>query len=219
LWHGIWSSGEGDTLNPADIAACTVLKGPQRPRKDRFYVAALDLGLKHDHSALAITAVDPVAGMVELANVVSWRPEDFEGTVDLEVVKYQVGMAHRMYGFHCCGFDPWQAHLMAQELSREGVPMREWPFVPKNKDLMARALMSGFADRKFAIYKDEQFERDLLRLKIKEGPVGYRLDAVRDDSGHADRAIAFAICAPAALYLACEWQPIVETRDEVMVLA
>jgi hypothetical protein len=167
----------------------------------------LDLGVKNDRSAICILAVDFQERMVELANCVSWSPEDHGGQVDLDIVRHTVATAHRVYDFRCVGYDPWQGYLMAQQLLADDVPMREWPFVPKNKDLMARALLTAFADRRVALYRDAELERDLLRLRIKEGPVGFRLDAVRDDSGHADRAIAFSIVLPAALYLACEWQP------------
>lgn len=206
LWQGVWSSGEGDALNPADIAACTTLVGPSSPRQDRIYLAGLDLGVKRDHSALCIVSADQQTGRVELVNCVSWRPQDFaDGVVDLEVVRETVEHANRLYNFRCVGYDPWQAHLLAQELVRAGVPMREWVFNSGNKDFMARSLLEAFANRTIALYREPQLERDLMRLRIKEGPLGFRLDAVKDADGHADRAIALAIVLPAALYLAREF--------------
>jgi phage terminase large subunit-like protein len=211
----VWSTGEGDGLDPAAIAACETLKGPQGARGDRIYFAGLDLGLKHDHSALVVLAADPRERKVELELVVSWRPEDYGGTVNLEIVKLAVLNVHRRYGLTGCGYDPWQCQMMAQGLLAEGVPMCEWPFNPARKDVMARALLSAFTERKVALYHDPILARDLLRLRIKEGPLGFRLDAIRDANGHADTAIAFAIALPTALYYVREGRSR-EPQDEVL---
>jgi hypothetical protein len=217
LWKGVWSSGEGDGLNPDDIAACTTLAG-RPPRNYKWtYCAALDLGVKNDHSALCILGVDAERGQVVLANVVSWRPEDYGGTVDLMEVEHCVLTAHKLYGFRCVGYDPWQCNLMAQRLASQGVPMREVPFTAGNKDEMARALLNAFTNRLIALYPDKDLERDLLRLRIKEGPLGYRLDAVKDADGHADRAIALSIILPGALFAATGAE-VSEHVEEVLVL-
>ncbi len=223
LWQGVWSSGEGDGLNPDDIAACTTLDGPQQPKPDRIYIGGLDLGVKHDHSALAVLAANYQSRTVELAFVESWRPEDFGGAVDLQVVREAVLRAERTYGLLGCGYDPWQAQLMAQELTDQGVNMHECPFTPNNKNIIAHSLLEAFADpgigrpRLIALYHDEKLSRDLLRLRIKEGPLGFKLDAVKDSDGHADTAIALSIALPAALNYARNYTPHVEYHDEVLV--
>lgn len=198
LWGGVWAKGTGDALDEADIEACIVLDGPSEPEPGMWYLAALDLGIKHDHAALAILGVKPGAGRIKLALVQSWAPAA-GGKVDLIEVEREVLAAHERYGLAWCGYDPFQAELMAQRLGKAGVPMVEVPFVGKTLDLMARELMQAFRNRRIAMYPDQQFVADLFRLRITEKSYGYKLDSASDETGHADRAIAFAIVLPVAL--------------------
>jgi hypothetical protein len=215
LFHGVWSSGEGDGLNPADIAACTTLTGPQAPRGDRVYVAGLDLGINRDHSAFAILAADPRRGMVELAALRSWNPADYGGRVDLVEICYAVKSAHQLYRFIGCKYDFWQAELMAQELIADGVPMSETKLNAEDLNLITRSLLDAFSNRRIALYPHADLTRDLLRLRVKETLQGYKLTAIRDDSGHADRAMAMALALPAGLYEANQYQP-QRSADEVL---
>ncbi len=186
--------------------------------RNRLYFAALDLGVRNDHSALVILAINPVRRIIELANCISWRPDDYGGTVDLQEVESTVLAAHQLYGLACLAFDPWQAHLMAQRLASQGVPVRECPFTPENRNHMARAMLKVFVDRRIALYHDPDLARDLLRIRIKETAIGFKLDAVRDADGHADRAIALAMILPSALYEVDNYRPDeCEPCDEVLV--
>jgi hypothetical protein len=208
LWRGVWSSGEGDGLNPADIAACTTLQGPQHWRSDRIYLAGLDLGINRDHSALCILAADPRRGMVELAALWSWNPADYpDHKVDLIEIRHVVSRAHDMYQFVGCKYDFWQAEYMAQELRADGVPMSETKMPAEDLNLIVRSLLDAFSSRRIALYPHEDLQRDLLRIRIKETLRGFKLDAVRDDAGHADRAMALAFCLPAAMAYATRYQP------------
>ena len=206
LWRGIWSSGGGDGISPADIAACTTLVGPQVPRMDRTYIGGLDLGVRRDHSALAILAIDEHRQLVELASIQSWRPADFaSGEVDLTVVQQAVVDAQRRYGLSAVAFDPWQCLLMGQQLRDVGVNMIEWPFTSSNKNFMALALTEAFRNQLLRLFPEPALQRDFLRLRIKENPLGgLKLDSVRDADGHADRATAVAIALPLALQAARE---------------
>ena len=94
LWRGIWSSGEGDGLNPADIAACTTLKGPQRPRDDRIYLAGLDLGINRDHSRVLHSGSRSSHRHGRAGERCwSWNPADYGGKVDLIEIRYAVEIA------------------------------------------------------------------------------------------------------------------------------
>jgi hypothetical protein len=84
-------------------------------------------------------------------------------------------------------------------------------------NLITRDLLDAFANRRIALYPHADLTRDLLRLRVQETLRGYKLTAVRDDSGHADRAMALAFALPAALYEACRYQPEHESRDEILV--
>ncbi len=199
LWKGIWGSGEGDALDATDITACVVRKGPILvPGHGWVFVSGLDLGVKNDHSALVVLGVQLGSGKVTLAHCERWAP-GADGQVDLGAVRQAHRDAWHRYEMVWCGFDPSQAHLMAQDLSRMGVPMAEWPFVGQRLDKMARDLMTTFRNRKIELYPDDGLLDDLYRLNIVERRYGYKLEAVSDERGHADTATALAIALPLAL--------------------
>ena len=100
-------------------------------------------------------------------------------------------------------YDPTQAALMAQRLSRMGVPTHEVPFVGKNLNEMAWTILQLFASCEIELYRSHfdsssDLVRDLGRLTIVERTFGYKLESARDETGHADLAIALAIALPRA---------------------
>ena len=113
LWRGIWSTGGGDALDPADIAACVTLDGPMSGYQPGYlFAAALDLGIKHDHSALVVVGLRPGDRRCKLASCQSWRPGT-DGRIDLTVVEKAVLDVHQRFRPIEVRFDPWQAMLMA----------------------------------------------------------------------------------------------------------
>jgi hypothetical protein len=126
LWYGQWSSGEGDALDASDVSSCITLAGPMKqPRAGWVFVSGLDLGVKNDHSALVILGVELGSGKVSLADCQSWKPGR-SGQVDLTRVREAHLEAWETYNLIWAGYDPSQAHLMAQDLANHGVPMEEW---------------------------------------------------------------------------------------------
>jgi hypothetical protein len=241
LWFGVWSSGSGDALDPADIDAAinpdlAPLEGhanviakarrsgggprlqlehdtpvpitPKVKRPSLSFVAGLDLGIKHDHSALVVLGADHGTQRIRLAHCVSWAPDPNTGKVDLEAVEAAVAAAHRRFHLASTGYDPFQAELMAQRLTRRGVPMREVTFTGANLNTMASVLLEVFRSRRIDLFPHDRLVADLRRLSIVEKSYGHRLEATRDVDGHADTATAFAIALPAAADLAAQqWGP------------
>ena len=197
LWEGVWVKGSGDALDPDDVEACVTLKAGVEPDGKMLFIGGLDLGVRHDHSALVIVGVEPL-GKIKLAVCDSWAPGP-DGKVDLMAVRRSVLTAHRKYDLRWLGYDVSQAELMAQELEREGVPVVPVQFRGKMLDLMAREILQTFRNRRIELYRDQRLIDDLYRLAIVERSYGYKLEAVSDDMGHADRAIALAIPLPLAL--------------------
>lgn len=201
LWKGVWPSVAGDALDPEDVAACVTMAGPMAgfgADSDWGFVAGLDLGVKNDHSALVVLGANGQTQRLRLADCQSWSP-GLAGQVNLMDVETAVRAAHRRFGFGGCWYDPSQALLMAQRLSKAGVPMREMPFVGHRLNEMASAVLTTFRSRTIDLYDDKQLIADLSRLTIVEKAYGHKLEAVRDEAGHADRAIALAIALPAAI--------------------
>lgn len=196
-----WVSDSGDALEAADIEAAAVLQGPAAsPDPDSLYVAGLDLGVKHDRSAFVVLGTRPGSGTVQLARCESWAPKP-GGEVDLSVVERAVLQAVNDFGILVVCFDPHQAVHMAQRLRLDGVSMTEVPFVGRNLDAMARDLLTAFRGRRIQLYGDRELLDDLRRLQVVPRRFGFKLEAVADETGHADRAIALAIALPEALSL------------------
>lgn len=198
LWGGVWSSGSGDFLDPCDVAACVTMHGPLLKALPEFvFVGGLDLGIKHDHSALVMLGVHRQNRRRRLAMVKRWAPGS-AGKVDLTEVQAGVKAACDLFQPRALNYDPYQAELMAVQLRRQGCRMVEVPFIGANLNEMASEILETFTSRNIDLYNDAGLIRDLGRLTIVEKSYGYKLESVRDSDGHADSAIATALALLAA---------------------
>ncbi len=201
LWYGVWSSGAGDALDQDDITAAVDRSLTPMFAAERGYgfVAGLDLGIKHDHSALVVIAHHVASQRLRIAFAQSWAPDPSSGKVDLEAVEAAVLDAHRSFRLSKVCYDPYQAALMAQRLEKRSLKMTEVAFTGKTLTTMASTLLDVFRSRRIDLYDHPRLITDLSRLLIVEKSYGYRLDATRDADGHADLATALAIALPHAL--------------------
>ena len=201
LWLNLWVRG-GDALEGRDIDAAVTMLNPLLGRERGIsFVAGLDIGVKNDRSALVGLGANHTAQRVQLAVSKTWSP-GATGEVDLPEVEEQVYKANKQYRFKGVYYDPSQAQLMAQRLRKRGVKMIEVPFVGQNLNLMASTVMTVFKQKRIDIYNDPQLIKDLGRLNIATKSFGFKLEAARNSSGHADTAIAFTIALPYASELA-----------------
>lgn len=201
LWLNQWTSGEGDALDEADLRRCVTQPGPlsaedYHKMSHGGMVAGLDLGATRDHASFLGVAVDYATHHLRLAFVHNWRPNP---TIDLEEIYHTIVHARKEYNLRFVAFDPWQALSMAQRLEGEGVHMEQMPSVGQNLNRMACSLLECFRDHRIDLYDDDLLIADLLRLTIVEKPYGFKLEATRDEDGHADRATALALCLPWAM--------------------
>jgi len=201
LWGNLWQTGDGDALDPADIEACCKLAGPVRFRAPGLeYVAGLDLGIKHDHAGFVVLSIDWQERKLRLVLCESWKPSGPRGEVDLAAVENAIRRAHDTYNLAGMIYDKHEAVYMVQRLREVGFPLLSFEFSsPKNRDEMARTLMSCTRNQTLELYREPLLLADLAKLSIVEKPYGLKLTAVRDEAGHADRATALAICLPSAM--------------------
>lgn len=202
LWLGQWVSGKGDALNEDDIARCFTLKGPTKPDSKLQYVAGLDLGVSHDHSAYVILGIDEYKRQIHTAYWKSWAPLTKTGEVDLADVQHTIETMTREYRVRVNLYDPTEAKLMAQQLLQKGIPMLEWSFSKtSNLDKMASSLIQAAESSVLKCYDDPEgtLRRDFGKFTIEEKSYGYRLTAVRDEYGHADVGTALVIALPTAI--------------------
>ena len=206
LWKGQWTSGKGDALTADIVEACIhpAAKPASKPRKGWQFVGGLDLGINNDHAGIVVVGVSTRQRRIKLAYCRDFAPnkkrKNGKVEVDLILVRDTVKGISKKLDIDWFGYDPHQAVLMAQELEEEDVPMEEMTFVGKNLTAMALALVTCFTDGIIELYPDDHLLSDLGKLSIIEKPpAGFKLEATRDATGHADVATALAICLPEAM--------------------
>jgi hypothetical protein len=206
LWNNKWMPGAGGAISGDDLAAAITQSGPMRGDEPGcLFAGAVDLGVSHDHSAVAIVGVKEGGGRVRLAWSESWAPNG--GKVDLRLVRRRVAELHRQ--FHCVFMvDPSQAELMMQDLAMVNVPTFTKKLTTPAQAEMAQAVVAAFKQRCIDLYRDEMLLSDLAKLNIQERGFGLKLTAPSDkETGHADRAIALAMLMPGALAIAMDDTP------------
>src|SRR5690606_29810694 len=86
---------------------------------------------------------------------------------------------------------------MIQEFARQGIYCHRIALEsPKVQTDIAVSLLGVFRQRAIELYHDADLLRDLSKLSITERPFGFKLEAIRDEEGHADRGIALAMALP-----------------------
>lgn len=200
LWKNEWSSGDAEpALAPADIAAafrtpCELEMFGSEPSYN--FVAGLDLGISRDHVGLVVLAVRKNedrddTSQLRLAHVRRWAPPKGH-KIDLMAVEDEIRRVAQQFD-SVFGIDPWQAELLAQRLSFDGIEVRH--VTPTSKTLRDQAtkLREVFMDRRIQLYDREGLREDIERLQIAETSYGFRLLSPRDRKrGHGD--VASALC-------------------------
>ncbi len=202
LWLNQWTTGAGDALTADDIeAAVTAARPMEFAERDCTYVAAVDIGHRHDKTAVVVLAADGVKQVVRVADVREFTPG--RADVNLMVVEDCLLDLNRKFRLHQVIVDPSQAVLLMQRLRSAGIYCTEHPFTATNMQRAASCLLDAFRSRRIALYRHDGLLRGLRSLRVEERPNsgGFRLTAPRDKHGHADAAIALSIGLPAALEL------------------
>lgn len=208
LWQGVWSNQSGDALSSEDIQACITQPGAMPGKElgcdnsEWMFLAGLDLGIRHDRSAICVLAIHRQTRRRRLAYVKSWSPSKggifSKAKISLDAVKADILKIHASYSLRTVYFDPYQAILLAEQLQKEGLRMQEVAFVGANLNEMAAEVLESFNSRSLELYRCTELIEDLGRLTIVERNFGFKLESARDASGHADTATAFALALLAA---------------------
>lgn len=198
LWRGVWASGKGDAFSGDLIERCFIpgLQELTAPEPNWMYIGGLDLGVSNDHAGFVVLGVNTTLQKLRLAHMRDWEPSPSTKEVDLQGVEEHCLVMSRVFRMAWLGYDPHQAKLMAQRLKRKAVSMYEVPFSGVTLPKMAAALMSVLKAGMLQAYDtpDGMLQRDLGKFNVVEKSYGYRLEAVRDETGHADVGTALAIC-------------------------
>jgi hypothetical protein len=177
------------------------LDGPLPPEVQHRYVIGLDIGLKHDRTALAVCHAEyppgPRSALPRLPRIVLDRLHVLTGTpvrpvqlADVEALAYQAATDYRAP----IRMDPWQAVGLGQRLRGRGVAVTEWNFTERSVGRLAMTLHQLFREHRLALPDDAELLEELTTVRLRESTPGvYRLD--HDASGHDDRAVAIGLAA------------------------
>lgn len=219
LWMGVWVSGKGDALSEEVIDRLfRMLGGKEGPERGIRYIAGLDLGITHDHSALMILGVNVTQRTIFTAFWKKWKPKKSTGKVDLINVMKEVEKYGKIFRVEGVWYDPTEARLMSQQLSTS-LNMQEMSFSkPSNLNIMAECLIQAAESNTLVCYDDEEgsLRRDFGKFNIVEKSYGYKLEAVSDEFGHADVGTALAIALPQAMKMLDVFQGLTD-EDELFV--
>lgn len=195
-----WLAAEDRLVRPEDLAACVVLDGPQEPLAGMRYVVGVDLGLRHDRTAVAVAHAEPApdAG-AQSRRVVLDRLHVLQARrgreVSLADVEETIAEAARTYRARV-RLDPWQAIGLAQRLRARGIRVEEYAFSSASVGRLASTLHVLLRDHLLALPDDEELLDELAGVRLRETTPGVlRMD--HDSGRHDDRAIALALAATA----------------------
>jgi len=207
LWWGEWPSGHGEALEEADLERMfrSYRRPIQKPEKGWTYVLGLDLGVSKDHAGLAVVGVNETLKRIKVVNWKRWDPKESKTKkVDLTSVRTYCSEWYKTYKALVLVYDPHQAALMVQDLQATGMFCREMTFSSStNLSRMASCLMQVVSNHQIDCYDDSEMtlRADFGKFNIVEKTYGQRLEAVADESGHADVGTAVVIALPAAVDL------------------
>jgi phage terminase large subunit-like protein len=200
LHMNTWTASEDRLTSVENLSAAIRLDGPQDYREGVTYRMGVDLGLRHDRTAIAVGHAEPTADDSRTRRVVLDRMIVFEGSradeVRLAEVEAAIFEAWRMYGRPRVRIDPWQAIGLAQRLRRRGVSVEEWSYTPQRYGAIATTLYTLLRDGLLDLYDDPGLIDELANVRLKETLPG--LVRVEHDPGrHEDRVVALGFVVTA----------------------
>jgi phage terminase large subunit-like protein len=195
-----WTASEDRLTSVENLAAAVRNDGPLDYQPGVTYRIGVDLGLRHDRTAIAICHAEAVADQPRVRRVVLDRMIVFEGTkadeVRLAEVEGALYEAWRMYGRPRVRLDPWQGIGLAQRLRSRGVSVEEWSYTPQRYGATASVLYGLLRDGLLDLYDHPALLDELANVRLKETLPG--LVRVDHDPGRHDdmvQALGFAVTA------------------------
>jgi phage terminase large subunit-like protein len=159
--------------------------------------AGLDLGLKHDSTALVAVGWD--GNRIRIVNHQVFIPREGE-TLDIEATAEAAVLSLKSrFAVREVRFDPWQGVGLSQRLTRAGVKMVEYPQHLSNLSLMGGNLLDLIKNKQLAAYPSEELRNAIAKTVIVESSRGFRLGkAVKSHRVDIIIALAMALIAATA---------------------
>jgi phage terminase large subunit-like protein len=190
LFENRWTSGEDRLVSAEDLAACVTFDGPLDPSPGLSYVIGVDVGVKHDRTAVVVCHLEH--GVVTLDRMGVWQGSRLRPVRLGAVEEWLAKAAHDYRAEVVC--DPWQAVQLMERLRARRVRVREYPFSSQSIGRFASTLLVLLRERALRLPDDPELLDELANVRLRETSPGVlRLD--HDSGRHDDRAIALALAA------------------------
>ena len=198
-----WVSSENSFISMDDFDACVDprLGALLSDRNTQIWVG-VDASVKHDHSAIVAVSMDRSAGEAKPRPRLAYhrvfkpspeQPLDFEATIEASLIDLS-----RRFAIQRIWYDPYQMARSAQTLTREGLPLEEFPQTLGNLTEASQNLYELISSRSLIMYPDEGIRRAAAQAIAIETPRGFRI--AKDKSAHKiDVIVALAQAALAAV--------------------
>lgn len=172
-----------------DVLACARDTTTLEPVEGTDYLAALDIGIRRDYTALAVGHVEPgdTGRRVVVDYTRHWRPSRLSRVnvhKDVEPVVLQVC---RRYSAPLL-FDRSQADDLVQRLSEQRVTSEEFVFSTSGAARLAKSLATALRDRRISIPDDEELIAELQTARLVESSPGV-VKMVNPPGTHDDLAV------------------------------
>ncbi len=199
LFLNEWVASEDRLADEDDLLACVTLDGSLAPRPGMRYVIGVDIGVKHDATAVVIAHAEQIPGAehprVVVDRLMTWTPARLR-PVKLSVVEEWIEEYARRYNRASVRFDPSQGIHMMQRLKRTGLSVQEFTFSAGSVGKLASVLLQLIREHALSLPDDADLLDELRNVRLRESSPGvYRLD--HDRNRHDDRAVALALAASA----------------------
>lgn len=160
LFQNQWVTSEGEFVPMEWVEACTDSAwGPLRTRRSTPIWAALEIGLKHDQTALTACTFDHDDGQAKLVHHQTWqgskdRPVDFRLQIEPAVLDLR-----RRFTLISLWCDPHQAEQLMQRLRGFDVPVVSFAQTPDNLTAMGSNLYTLLQTRSLVLYPDDAIRK------------------------------------------------------------
>jgi phage terminase large subunit-like protein len=186
---GIWTEGEEPWVEPK---AWDALKADVRFERGDRVVVGVDLGVRHDSTAIVAVRLEDMA--VEAHIMVPPRG----GSLPLASVEAKLRELHDLYAVQEFVYDPWSFRRSAELLEDEGLPMLEHPMSNERMTLASANLYKLIQEGKVKHDGDPELRSHVLAGTTKETERGWRLVKDPKQRRPIDALIALAIAAKVA---------------------
>jgi phage terminase large subunit-like protein len=194
LWMAEWQVADDAIAEQSDVDAACVLEESWKPQEGTRYICTLDLGTRHDNTALVVahslrSEDREIQIIVDAMRV--WTPK-LGRPVSLDEVRAEVGSVCRQYRapLH---FDPSQAYLMAEQLRADGISCHEFLFTASSVGQLAVSLAQALRARRILLPNDKDLRNEIMSVRLREtSPNVLKIDT-RTSRQHDDRVIACAM--------------------------